>query len=173
MNKMKKIIIAIAVALSFVLPTWAAEVNTKVFKVPEGPGINAAYRGPFIYWAAVETESLCKGFSLAMGEEVPYATKQKIFELAYKHAGKNLLPALRKHEILPEWVFIMSHPDVRDAHYKIITAKTEKDFLRAVREATTLAHTKRKSLRKLGLDEAYFSSYCDFLESAAKLLDKG
>ncbi len=114
---MKKLILAIAVALSFVLPTensFATET-----KVAADKEFASAYK----YWTENFSAGICKGFALTSQKEIPLE-KQKLIEKHVADFGaKTLLPFLKRNNLTAEWIKCQNDPEIRALNTKSLQVK--------------------------------------------------
>lgn len=121
---MKKLILAIAVALSFVLPVFTGNIFAAEAKVAADKELAPALK----YWTENFSTGICKGFALASQKEVPLE-KQKIIEKHVADFGtKTLLPFLKRNNLTAEWIKCQNDPEIRAINTKSLQVKNMQEL---------------------------------------------
>ncbi len=121
---MKKLILAIAVALSFVLPVFTGNIFAAEAKVSVDKELASALK----YWTENSSAGFCKGFALASQKEVPLE-KQKLIEKHVADFGaKTLLPFLKRNNLTAEWIKCQNDPEIRAINTKSLQVKNMQEL---------------------------------------------
>lgn len=116
---MKKLILAIAMALSFVLPVFTGNIFAAEAKVSVDKELASALK----YWTENSSASICKAFALTSQKEVPLE-KQKLIEKHVADFGaKTLLPFLKRNNLTAEWIKYQNDPEIRALNTKSLQVK--------------------------------------------------
>lgn len=121
---MKKLILAIAVALSFVLPVFTGNIFAAEAKVSVDKELASAYK----YWSENFSTGICKGFALMSQKELPLE-KQKLIEKHVADFGaKTLLPFLKRNNLTAEWIKCQNDPEIRAINTKSLQVKNMQEL---------------------------------------------
>lgn len=121
---MKKLILAIAVALSFVLPVFTGNIFAAEAKVSVDKELASAYK----YWSENFSAGICKGSALMSQKELPLE-KQKLIEKHVADFGaKTLLPFLKRNNLTAEWIKCQNDPEIRAINTKSLQVKNMQEL---------------------------------------------
>lgn len=121
---MKKLILAIAVALSFVLPVFTGNIFAAEAKVSVDKELAPALK----YWTENSSAGFCKGFALMSQKELPLE-KQKLIEKHVADFGaKTLTPFLKRNNLTAEWIKCQNDPEIRAINTKSLQVKNMQEL---------------------------------------------
>lgn len=121
---MKKLILAIAVALSFVLPTFTGNIFAADAEVSAEKELASSVN----YWTENFSSGICKGFAMASGKEVPAAKQKTIEKHVADFGAKTLLPFLKRNNLTAEWIKCQNDPEIRALNTKALQAKNMQEL---------------------------------------------
>ena len=121
---MKKLILAIAVALSFVLPVFTGNVFAAEAKVSVDKELAPALK----YWTENFSTGFWKGFALASQKEVPLEKQKIIGKHVADFGAKTLLPFLKRNNLTAEWIKCQNDPEIRALNTKILQVKNMQEL---------------------------------------------
>ena len=153
---MKKLILAIAVALSFVLPVFTGNIFAAEAKVSADKEFASAYK----YWSENFSTGICKGFALMSQKELPLE-KQKLIEKHVADFGaKTLLPFLKRNNLTAEWIKCQNDPEVRAINTKSLQVKNRQDLQASMIASIQLMQKKYPNmLVKMTQDQDYVKGF--------------
>lgn len=153
---MKKLILAIAVALSFVLPVFTGNIFAAEAKVAADKELAPALK----YWTENSSAGFCKGFALMSQKELPLE-KQKLIEKHVADFGaKTLLPFLKRNNLTAEWIKCQNDPEVRALNTKAFQAKNIQDLHASMIASIQLLQKKYPNmLVKMTQDQDYVKGF--------------
>lgn len=161
---MKKLVLAIAMALSFVLPAFtttaaAAEVA------------NRDLDEAVLYWAKSFTAGISKGFSLASGKTVPAAKQTQTDKLANDFAKKTLLPCLNRNGLTAEWIKCQKDPELRKLNDAALQVKDMQGLQAAMVAGYQMMQKKYPNLLvKMTQDQEYVKGFQELTMKIQQIL---
>lgn len=151
---MKKLVLAIAMALSFVLPAFTI-TTVSAAEVSENKELAAAVK----YWTESFILGFCKGFTLASGKEVPAEKQAQIVKIADNYAKKTLIPCLQRDNLTAEWIKCQNDPEVRALNAKVSQCKNFQDLQASLVAASQLMQKKYPNLVKMTQDQEHIKGF--------------
>lgn len=121
---MKKLILAIAVALSFVLPVFTGNIFAAEAKVSVDKELAPALK----YWTENFSTGICKGFALASQKEVPLEKQKTIEKHVADFGAKTLTPFLKRNNLTAEWIKCQNDPEIRAINTKSLQVKNMQEL---------------------------------------------
>ena len=121
---MKKLILAIAVALSFVLPVFTGNIFAAEAKVSVDKELASAYK----YWSENFSTGICKGSALMSQKELPLEKQKIIGKHVADFGTKTLLPFLKRNNLTAEWIKCQNDPEIRAINTKSLQVKNMQEL---------------------------------------------
>lgn len=163
---MKKLVLAIAMALSFVLPAFTI-TTVSAAEVSENKELAAAVK----YWTENCCLGVCKGFTLASGKEVSAVKQAQIMKMADNFAKKMLIPCLQRNNLTAEWIKCQNDPEIRALNAKASQWKNIQDLQATMVAAIQLTQKKYPNfLMKITQDQEYIKGYQELTMKSQQLL---
>lgn len=162
---MKKLVLAIAMALSFVLPAFTA---TTVSAAEESK-LDAAAK----YYAQSVSVGLYKGFELQTGNEISAVKKAQLEKLFMDFTVKSVIPCMKRHGLVDEWIKSQNDPKIRELNAKILKAKSIQDLQPIMVESVQYTQKNYPNLLvKMMQDQVYLKEFQQMTLNARNIILK-
>lgn len=163
---MKKLVLAIAMALSCVLPAFTATAHAA-----EAPAANKALDDAVKYYNKSFCDGLFKAFEVRNNAQVPDAKKAQIEKLSLDFSKKTLIPCLNRNGISADWIKVQSDPEIRKLNDKTLQAKTFQEMQPIFVELYQYMQKKYPDLiLKMSKDQEYIKGFHEMTRTAQQIL---
>lgn len=159
---MKKLVLAIAMALSCVLTSFAYAA--------EAPAANKELDAAVSYYNKSFCSGLFKAFEMRLNTKVPDAKKAQIEKLAQDFSKKTLIPCLNRNGITADWIKLQNDPEIRKLNDKTLQAKTFQEAQPIFVEVYQYMQKKYPDLvLKLSKDQEYIKGFSEMTRTAQQI----